>query len=301
MVDGGARGAGSAPSLLVGRRGGNAGTAETSDEWTTARVVAVRRETARATTFRLDLGRPSGHRAGQHYKVRVPSAGGARPSRSYSVASAPDGSSRIEITVERLDGGAVSGVLHGRVRPGDELEIRGPRGRFVWDGTTPALLVGGGSGLVPLMSMLRLARRTGQSGLVRLVAAARTPHELLYREELAGPETTVVYSRGASGSLGRAPGRILADDLAPSFLPDATAYVCGSSGFADSARRLLEAMGMPAGHVRVEAFGPTAAEDAQPAAEHLADPWGPGRRGRLRWEGGMQPGADPRRTESRVP
>ena len=120
------------------------------------------------------------------------------------MASAPDGSDEIELTVERLDDGEVSGFLHDVVVPGDELEVRGPIGGwFVWRGDTPAVLVGGGSGLVPLMAMLRLARRSGSSDLVRLVVSVRSRADLLYADELPGPETTIVYTRESPD--GRAP------------------------------------------------------------------------------------------------
>jgi len=245
-------------------RPGSTSPTDPTREWVPARVLATRRETARATTFRLDLGRPSGHRAGQHVKVRVTPPGGSPTSRSYSIASAPDGGSVIELTVERLDGGVVSGHLHDRVHPGATVSVRGPKGTFTWGGTTPALLVGGGSGLVPLMAMLRLARRTGQSGLVRLVASARAPGDLFYRDELVGPEVSVIHTR-AAGSLVRQAGRLTVDDLAPLFLPGATAFVCGSKGFAGAARDLLLGLGVPAERIRVEAFGPTATAEVAPA------------------------------------
>src|SRR4051794_30197329 len=136
------------------------------------------------------------HLAGQHYVVRLTAPDGYRASRSYSIASAPEDGGEIELTVERLEGGEVSTFLHDVVEVGDELEVRGPIGGwFVWDGATPALLVGGGSGVVPLMAMLRLARRTGRSDLVRLVVSARSPDDLLYGAELPGAETTVIYTR----------------------------------------------------------------------------------------------------------
>jgi ferredoxin-NADP reductase len=221
-------------------------------------VVAIRPETARAKTFRLALPVPSGHRAGQHYVVRLTAPDGYTASRSYSVASAPDGSSEFELTVERLDGGEVSTFLHDVVEPGDELEVRGPIGGwFVWDGDTPAVLIGGGSGVVPLMAMLRLARGAQRSPLVRLVVSVRSPGDLYYADELPGPETTVVHTRQAPDAARRPPGRLTADDLAPLIRPDATAYVCGSSGFADHASHLLVDLGLPTGRIRVERFGPT--------------------------------------------
>jgi ferredoxin-NADP reductase len=225
--------------------------------WRTARVVAIREETARAKTFRLALDAPSGHLAGQHYVVRLSAPDGYTASRSYSVASAPDGS-EIELTVERLDGGEVSTFLHDEVMPGDELEVRGPIGGwFVWGGDTPALLVGGGSGVVPLMAMLRLARRRGRSSLVRLVVSVRSAGDLYYRDELPGPETAVVYTRRAPDGSARPPGRLAAVDLAALVQPDATGYICGSSGFADAASELLLEVGLPVDRIRIERFGPT--------------------------------------------
>lgn len=224
------------------------------DGWRSATVVSIQKETTRASTFRLDLGTPLGHRAGQHVKVRVPVTGAT--SRSYSVASAPARRRIFEITVERLDGGVVSGYLHDRVRRGDQVEVRGPRGSFTWEACRPALLVAGGSGVVPLMSMLRLSRATCQQGLVHLVASARTPADLIYRDELPGPETSVAYTRVPT-SLGRDAGRLRADDLAPVLLPGATAYVCGPKDFVTHVRGLLDELGHDRGAVRTEAFGPT--------------------------------------------
>ena len=142
--------------------------------WHAATVVDIRPETARAKTFRLALPQPSNHLAGQHYVVRLTAPDGYTASRSYSVASAPDGTNEIELTVERLLDGEVSTFLHDEVVVGDELEVRGPIGGFfVWKGEDPALLLGGGSGIVPLMAMLRLARRSGRAHLVHLVVSVR--------------------------------------------------------------------------------------------------------------------------------
>jgi ferredoxin-NADP reductase len=226
--------------------------------WQAARIVDIRTETPRTKTFRLALDAPSGHRAGQHYIVRLTAPDGYTASRSYSVASPPDGTAHIELTVERLDDGEVSTFLHDVVEPGDELEVRGPIGGwFVWDATTPALLVGGGSGVVPLMAMLRLARRNRRSDLVRVAVSVRSPEDLYYADELPGPETTVVYTRAAPAGAARPPGRLGHDDLAPLLMPGATAYVCGSAGFADAATDLLVDLGVPAASIRVERFGPT--------------------------------------------
>jgi ferredoxin-NADP reductase len=226
--------------------------------WQAASVVGIRDETPTARSFRLRLARPSAHLAGQHYIVRLTAPDGYSASRSYSVASAPDGSPEIEITVERLPGGEVSMFLHDEVVVGDELEVRGPIGGwFVWQGDSAALLIGGGSGLVPLMAMLRLARERGRSELVRLVVSVRAPGDLYYASELAGPETTVVYSRVAPPGHPRPPGRLNAVDLGPAVLPGATVYICGSSPFADAATDLALGAGIPAERIRIERFGPT--------------------------------------------
>jgi ferredoxin-NADP reductase len=223
-----------------------------------ATVVDIRPETANAKTFRLRLPGPSGHMAGQHYLVRLTAPDGYVASRSYSVASAPDGGAEIELTVERLGGGEVSSFLHDVIVPGDVLEVRGPIGGwFVWAGATPAVLVGGGSGVVPLMSMLRLARRTQRSDLVRLLVSVRTPTDLYYPDELPGPESTVIYTRVAPPGSPRAAGRLNFDDVAGVFVPGSTAYVCGPAGFADSATDLVMQAGAPLEDVRVERFGPT--------------------------------------------
>jgi len=234
------------------------GAAPGPGAWQIATVINIRPETANAKTLRLALPVPSTHLAGQHYIVRLTAPDGYRASRSYSVASAPDGTAEIEITVERLPGGEVSSFLHDELIPGDDLEVRGPIGGwFVWRGDTPAHLVGGGSGVVPLMAMLRLARRAGRTDLVHLVVSARSPSDLYYADELPGPETTIVYSRVAPPGMARPAGRVNARDIAEGLMAGAVAYVCGAPGFADTATDLLTGAGVPAARIRVERFGPT--------------------------------------------
>lgn len=226
--------------------------------WQAATVLATRRETARAKTFRLRLARPAPHRAGQHFVVRLTAPDGYTASRSYSVASPPGEDGEIELMVERLPDGEVSTFLHDEVVVGDELEVRGPIGGwFVWDADGPALLVGGGSGVVPLMAMLRLARAHDRSDLVRLVVSVRSPDDLVFADELPGPETSIVYTRAAPAGWPRPVGRIGRADLEALVDPAATAYVCGSSSFADSATDLLVELGVPVDRIRVERFGPT--------------------------------------------
>ncbi len=234
--------------------------------WQLATVVGIVEETPRAKTFRLQLAGPRVHLAGQHYVVRLTAPNGYTASRSYSVASPPTDTGYIELTVERLDGGEVSTFLHDIVELGDKLEVRGPIGGwFVWDGLSPALLVGGGSGVVPLMAMLRLARHTDRAELVRLVVSVRAPRDLYYAEELPGPEVTVIYTRRAPAGAGRVTGRLRTSDLPSNAIEFSTAYVCGSSPFANHATGVLVALGLPAGSVRVERFGPSAPELSQTA------------------------------------
>ena len=148
--------------------------------------------------------------------MRLTAEDGYTAQRSYSVASAPDGSNEIDLTVERFPDGEISSFLHDVVAIGDELEVRGPIGGwFVWEGDTPALLVGGGSGIVPLMAMLRLARATGRTDLVRLVVSVRTFDDLYYASEVQGPETTVVYTRTAPDGAERPASRLAPADIAP--------------------------------------------------------------------------------------
>lgn len=226
--------------------------------WQQARVVSVRDETPTARTFRLALPAPRPHLAGQHYVVRLSAPDGYTAQRAYSIASAPDGGDEVELTVERLADGEVSEFLHDVVVPGDELEVRGPLGGafFAWDGSSPALLVGGGSGVVPLAAMLRHARALGRSDLVRLVVSARSPAELYYADELPGPETTLVFTREAPAG-GRPAGRITDADLAPLVRGGETVFVCGSPAFCDAATDRLAAVGVPVAGIRTERFGPS--------------------------------------------
>ncbi len=242
----------------MGTDAGAAGPVPATGTWHAATVLATKAETARVATFRLDLGTPSHHLAGQHCVVRLTAEDGYTASRSYSIASAPDGSSEIELTVERLDDGEVSGFLHDEVRVGDQLEVRGPIGGwFVWAADTPALLIGGGSGVVPLMAMLRLARRTGRTDLVRFVVSVRTPADVFYPDELPGPETTIVYTRQSPPGDARGAGRITGADIAASVLPDATVYICGSADFANAMSDQCIELGLAPTRLRIERFGDT--------------------------------------------
>jgi ferredoxin-NADP reductase len=226
--------------------------------WQESTVAEIRVETRTARTLRLRLDQPMAYLPGQHLVLRLTAPDGYTASRSYSVASAPDGSPEIELTVERLADGEVSGFLHDEVVLGDKLEVRGPIGRsFVWQGETPALAIGGGSGVVPLMSMLRYARQQDDQGLLHLMVSVRHPEDLYYASELPGPDATVVYTREVPDDWPRPAGRITGDDLPGSMMGAPRVYVCGSTGFADAVTSVLEDRGVSADRIRVERFGPT--------------------------------------------
>jgi ferredoxin-NADP reductase len=224
--------------------------------WTTAVVREVHRPGPDAVRLRLEVADRVDHLPGQHYVVRLRAEDGYTASRSYSVASAP-ADPLVELYVERLADGEVSGYLADVAAPGDELEVRGPLGGwFVWRGRAPVLAVGGGSGVVPLVSMLRHARATGAPDLVCLVAAARTLDRLPYAEELVGGCQVVALS-GEDAPSGRPAGRLAAEDLEPLLRSGVQVFVCGSPAFAEGASRLLVELGVAAADVRVERFGPS--------------------------------------------
>lgn len=222
--------------------------------WRTATVRSITHTTG-AVIIRLDVADRVEHLPGQHYVVRLTGEDGYRAQRSYSLTSPPS-DPLIEMLVERLPDGEVSGYLADELRVGDSIDVRGPVGGwFVWNGTQPALGVGGGSGVAPLVSMLRHARDVGRTDRLRLVVAARTLDDLPYAEELLEAGATPVLSRQAFSN--RPAGRVGDDDLRP-FLDDVQrAYVCGSASFAEAASQRLVSLGVPSATIRVERFGPT--------------------------------------------
>jgi ferredoxin-NADP reductase len=225
--------------------------------WQLAEVLEVKEETPRVKSFRLQLPMWMPHLPGQHYDVRLTAPDGYRAQRSYSVASSPLDEGTIELTIDRLDDGEVSPYFHDVVEPGDRVEVRGPfASYFVWRGEAPVLLVGGGSGVVPLMAMLRHRRRTMPELDMRLIYSVRNAEDLIYATEL-GHETTVTYTRDAPEGWSGHEGRIGADLVASLAAGIATAFICGSNGFVESAADLLLNAGVDAGAIRTERFGPT--------------------------------------------
>lgn len=228
--------------------------------WRLGVVAMVRDESATARTISLQVAGFPEHLAGQHIDVRLTAEDGYSAVRSYSVASpAGTGDRLIEITVEQVVDGEVSSYLAGEVRPGDQLEVRGPVGGwFVWrpTQTEPVQLVAGGSGIVPLMSMLRTHAEVRSDPPMRLLYSTRSPASLIYRGEIAGVD--VVYTRGVPDGWPAAPHRVGAADLAaatiaPELAP--TCYICGPTAFVETAAELFLAAGHPAARIRTERFG----------------------------------------------
>jgi ferredoxin-NADP reductase len=236
--------------------------------WQTARVVGRRPEHPACVSLRLALDPWTPHLPGQHYVVRLTAPDGYTAQRSYSVASAPEDTGEIELTVDRLPDGEVSPYLCDEVAVGDELEVRGPIGGwFTWHGESPALLVGGGSGVVPLMAMLRHRRAAGAAVPARLLLSARTVQDILYADELHalgagdhGPEVTITLTResppGWSG-YDRRVDRELLDAVAWAPAQRPRVYVCGPTAFVEEVAADLVALGHDPGLVKTERFGPT--------------------------------------------
>ncbi len=237
--------------------------------WLVGRLAAVREETATARTLVLDVPGWAGHLPGQHVDVRLTAEDGYSTERSYSIASAP-GETRIELTIQRLDDGEVSPYLTEVLTPGNPLELRGPiGGYFAWHpgDSQPVLLIGGGSGVVPLMAMARTRVATGSITPMQLIYSTRSPDTLLYADELqriaapgTGPDIDIVYTReapaGWPGPVGRLDAGQLLDLAGP---PSAgqQCLICGPTGFVESAARLLVDQGIGERQIRTERFGPS--------------------------------------------
>ncbi|HEX2149389.1 MAG TPA: ferredoxin reductase [Actinomycetota bacterium] len=225
--------------------------------WQIATVVEVKQETPRVKSFRLSLPDWVPHVPGQHYDVRLTAPDGYRAQRSYSVASSPLDAGEIELTIDRLPEGEVSAYFHEVVEVGDQVEVRGPfASYFVWRGEEPVLLVGGGSGVVPLMAMLRHRRRTAPALPMRLVYSVRTAEDVIYAGEL-GEETRLTYTRSAPEGWTGHRGRVDAGMVAGAVFAHGPAFVCGSHGFVESASRLLLQAGYTPDRIRTERFGPS--------------------------------------------
>jgi ferredoxin-NADP reductase len=235
--------------------------------WVAAEVVDVVAETHRVKTIVFDVPGWPGHRAGQHVDVRLTAEDGYQAQRSYSIASVPDGT-RIELTVERLEDGEVSPYLTEELRSGDQIDLRGPvGGYFVWEPSHggPLLLVGGGSGVVPLMAMIRLRTGTGSDAETRLLFSSRGFEDVIYREELErlnGDGIRVVHTLTRSqppawtGYARRVDAQMLAD-VGPDPAERPRVYVCGPTPFVEAVAEALVQLGHDPQAIKTERFGPT--------------------------------------------
>ncbi len=236
--------------------------------WLATEVIGAAAETPRVRTLQLQANGWPGHRAGQHLDVRLTAEDGYQAFRSYSIATAPD--EELAITVERLDDGEVSPYLVDELREGDRLEVRGPiGGYFVWDASEPGplLLIGGGSGIVPLMAMIRHRADSGSSTPTRLLYSSRTLEDVIYREELDelaarrdGFELFHTLTRsqpdGWTGYGRRIDAEMLRDVAWPA-AEEPQVFICGSTRFVDTAADSLVALGYEPQSVKTERFGAT--------------------------------------------
>jgi ferredoxin-NADP reductase len=222
-------------------------------------VRSIQRETPRVKSFRIALPMWIEHLPGQHYEVRLTAPDGYRAQRSYSIASSPLDEGEVELTIDRLEDGEVSPYFHDVIEVGDQVELRGPfTSYFVWRGESPVLLLGGGSGVVPLMSMLRHRRRTTPQLPMRLLYSVRSPEDVIYADELDS-DAVLTFTRtapaGWQGHRGRLDGQLIAQSADPYLT--GLAFVCGPTGFVESCAELLVQAGVDPDRVRTERFGPS--------------------------------------------
>ena len=237
-------------------------------QWQIATITAIHQETPGAKTFTLKLPNWLRHKPGQHYDIRLTAPDGYQAQRSYSIASEPERAGEIDLTVARVADGEVSTYMHDVLVAGDLIELRGPiGGYFVWDAgmLDPLLLIAGGSGIVPLMSMLRHRAAAGSTAAAQLLYSVRSPAERIYAAELNwlknapnGPRITYTFTRqapaGWTGYARRIDRQMLAEVAAP--LGDQLqAFVCGPTLMVESAANGLLAIGLAADRIRTERFG----------------------------------------------
>jgi ferredoxin-NADP reductase len=234
--------------------------------WQIAEVSNLVQETARVKTIVLEVPAWPGHRAGQHIDVRLTAEDGYQAQRSYSIASAPEDD--VAITVERLADAEVSPYLVDELRVGDQVELRGPiGGYFVWDASLggPLLLIAGGSGVVPLMAMIRTRASAGSDTETRLLFSSRGWDDVIYRDELEqrnGGGLRVVHALtrsqppGWAGYARRVDAKMLAE-VGPSPGERPRVYVCGSTPFVEAVAEALVQLGHEPHMVKTERFGPT--------------------------------------------
>jgi ferredoxin-NADP reductase len=241
-------------------------------EWQIATVKAIKQETPGVKTFTLALPAWMQHRAGQHYDIRLTAPDGYRAQRSYSVGSEPERSGEIDLTIERIEDGEVSSYMHDVLVEGDLVEVRGPiGGYFVWEAALggPLLLVAGGSGVVPLMAMIRHRRATGSDAHTHLLYSSRTQEDIIYRQELDALQAenrglqvyhtlTREHPDGWTGYTRRIDVQMLLEVAGP-LGPEPLVYICGPTLLVEAVASNLQSAGVTPGRIRTERFGPTGA------------------------------------------
>jgi ferredoxin-NADP reductase len=246
--------------------------------WQLGEVVSTRRETERVKSITLAVPNWKGHRPGQHVDVRLTAEDGYQAERSYSIASALDGGQHLTLTIERLNDGEVSPYLVDELRIGDKLELRGPiGGYFVWEEHMggPLLLIAGGSGIVPLMAMIRYRAAIGSTIPIRLLFSSRSYEDVIYRDELdrlvrsttlleVVHTLTRVQPPGWTGYHRRIDTEMLREVAWP---PDRhpLMFICGPTPFVETAAAGLVALGYEPGRIKTERFGPTGEHDGEQA------------------------------------
>jgi ferredoxin-NADP reductase len=238
--------------------------------WQIASIKAIKPETARVKTFTLTLPQWMPHRAGQHYDIRLTAPDGYQAQRSYSIASEPEREAEIDITVDRIEDGEVSTYLHDVVVPGDRIEVRGPiGGYFVWEATMqgPLLLIAGGSGVVPLMSMIRHRTAAGAHNPTSLLYSSRGFEDIIYYQELERLRSanhglqvfhTLTRSQppGWKGYARRIDAGLL-EEVAQPLGRAVQVFICGPTRLVESAANALVNIGISSDQIRTERFGPT--------------------------------------------
>ena len=225
--------------------------------WQIGTVSSIKEETPRVKSFRIELPMWVPHLPGQHYDVRLTAPDGYRAQRSYSIASSPLDAGGIELTIDRLEDGEVSPYFHDIVVEGDQVELRGPfTSYFVWRAEMPVLLVGGGSGVVPLMCMLRHRRRTMPDLPMHLVYSVRHADDVIYADELS-KDALLTFTRDAPEGWSGHTGHIDAELISEAGIEGGIGFICGSNGFVESASELLLDAGYDPRMIRTERFGPT--------------------------------------------
>ncbi|UFH53133.1 ferredoxin reductase [Spirosoma sp. KNUC1025] len=240
-------------------------------QWQLGKVTAIIQETPLVKTYRIQLPDWTPHLPGQHYDLRLTAEDGYQAERSYSIASAPEQTGEIDLTVEFMEDGEVSGYLHEGIGVGDSLEVRGPiGGYFVWRDSManrPLFLVGGGSGVVPLMAIVRHRFLIGAKNPTQLLFSVRIPEETIYRTELdrmAQQDTTfqlsITYTRQVpadwQGYHRRIDRQMLTDQLRQ-FKEPPVCFICGPTQLVEFVANELAEMGLPPADIYTERFGPT--------------------------------------------